>query len=386
MELVVADCGILCGSQTYIGVLATFIVLCLFAQNGEDDRGDSNNFIFKTLLKLTDDIVVFLSNKVKELKAEIRSIYDKSPGELQSNDPVNTLIAKHPEKEMDIKRNRLQTSLIQFKFATEAASKIDLIDFKPVKRQEELNYVALYTLFAIIMVMFVDCLDFVSLSYRRILINSMLALSTEFLIVLYHKYVSVIAHPLSDQVTESSDSVRHPVSWIMWLCMTAVLSSWIIFIIPNSISVLFTLISFFAVLAVGIWIFKGKWIRSHHKYNRYNRTFVISHFVYLATMSVIISLCLYYGEELLILSRASQENISLWVRTINLFADPEYTRVLIILFFTLNGFVLPFIVGWLPLRFERYRTERKLRQLQTEYKQLVAKYDEEFRAIQRGIE
>lgn len=59
-------------AQTYIGVLATFIVLCLF--------NNDSSFLFKTLMGVGNDMMAMMKNHVFALKQDINSIYENKNG------------------------------------------------------------------------------------------------------------------------------------------------------------------------------------------------------------------------------------------------------------------------------------------------------------------
>lgn len=56
-------------AQTYIGVLATFLVLCLF-------NNDNGNFLYSIFVKIGESIIKILTDYILELKHEINSIYE----------------------------------------------------------------------------------------------------------------------------------------------------------------------------------------------------------------------------------------------------------------------------------------------------------------------
>ena len=60
-------------AQTYMGVLATFIVLCLFISKSENE----SNFIIYTLLKVREEYIKHLSAVVEEIKVEIKANSEK---------------------------------------------------------------------------------------------------------------------------------------------------------------------------------------------------------------------------------------------------------------------------------------------------------------------
>lgn len=390
--------SILGNAQTYIGVLATFVVLCLFVSNrnnekdekikntnGQNNQSEFNNFIFGTLLKLADDLRRFARELVEELKYEVHSIFtSETTKEDSKKDSVKELKEKYPKYSTFISDNRLQASLIQFKFSKEANKRVDeSLTFDSIREREELSFVSLYTLFAIIIVLSLDCLDFIALSLRCIFINIFLIVSFEFLTILYHKYTKLENGSLHTYVN-INDKVRHPNGIAMWISMAMFFAIWLIAIIPNVISATLSVVFLIIIMALGITLIKHRWIAINHAYNRYTRTFVLSHFTYICIMSGAVSVVLYYGTTIINLHEDIVRQ-NLWSNTIGLLSNDKITKYFIILFFTANAFILPFLVGWLPIKIKKIKIEKQLRNLQKEFQQIVTQYDKVFIAMQRGV-
>ncbi len=186
-------------------------------------------------------------------------------------------------------------------------------------------------------------------------------------------------------IDSTTDSIRHANGYYMWMGMGLAFAFWLIFVIPNVTSALLSIVFLLGIMGVGLILIKQRWIRLHHKYDRYTRTFVLSHFSYIFLMSLLITIFLCCWIEGGAASFGYEENVKYCIETKNFLSDVIFTRYFIIIFFTLNGFVLPFIVGWLPLKIDRFRATRKLRKIQRQYIKQIKKAQEERWKIQRGL-
>ena len=395
--------GILDNAQTYLGILATFVALCLFVtktryedkakddKNDEvqrDDDEDRNNFIFCILLKISNDITHSLTDFVEELKRDVQSIYVRKSKSRTYGDDFSTSIEKSAQKEELLSANRLRSSLVQYQFVTEATKIIGPTDFGKIKLREELSFVALFTLFLIISVFVLDCSDFIDIKIRCVFINLLLILSSGFLFILYHKYYysgirSIRNFP--EEKYDPEERLKHPKAYRMWLGMSIAFAVWLLAIVPYITSAALSIMWFIAITVLGAFLLKGKWVDINHRLNRYTRLFVLSHFFKVAIISIILSLILIYGMEVVVGYICEDEYSNLAKKTVILLSDRVITKYFIIYFFTLNCFVLPFLIGWLPVKVVLFCIKYRLRRLQKEFQNIIKEYDDEFKRILRGV-
>ena len=156
-------------AQTYIGVLATFIVLCLFndrEKNKEEKDTNKSNFLLSILFKIGEEKLSLLKSQVKELQQDIYSVFENKGGasyrisellnKVETNEVRNNLLGI-------LKAVRVQGNLF-FKEANIVISNLEEQE-KQAQKREELTYVALLSLMLIIVVMLIDCITILPIGF-----------------------------------------------------------------------------------------------------------------------------------------------------------------------------------------------------------------------------
>lgn len=371
-------------AQTYIGVLATFIVLCLFNK-------DNSNFLFSTLMQVGDDMLAMMKNHVLALKQDINSIYNNRNG-------ITTRISNLLEKANEDDRKkmlqimnviRMQENLF-FKEATDILNSFER-EKKQVKDREELAYIALFSLILIIIVMLLDCLTIVSLEFRAMFSLFLIITGSLYSIVLYRKYLQFkTEEDLFVNKEPNPDSLLKPTKMILIEGMIFTFIGWNItslFINLNWVS----LILLPCVLGCGMWLTKRKWIQRCDKYNKYNRIFILKHGTYIIGYAFLCASLLELMKSSSLLYELSKtfgwtKFMNDWNATIELLCDETLIKYVVLLFFTLNGFVIPLWLGYLKWSRLVKSTTKELNKLQYNRKLKILEFQNDFQAIERRVE
>ena len=365
-----ADTTILGNAQTYMGVLATFIVLCLFISKKDEE---TSNFIMYLMLKIRGEIIMLIDDHTKNLWQDIRTTHNF--------DKISDLINSHNcklDKKMDLIDIQFKVDMQKQLFFRKA--EYYLKSFEPestVREKEELSYVALFTMLLIVMVMLIDCTSLISIGLRAAIINMALITSCIWLCVLYHKFYQ-FASTVKDKPEDTSG---HPNFLLMLAIMAFGMFLWIGFSIVIN-TPLFSLI-FYALIMVGIiMIFKKKWISINHVYNRYTRVFTINHFWYIMAFALCAVLSIHTLNDCMPKGDYHSNISALY----GLVSDPSVAKYFSIIFFSLNGFFLPIIIGYLYLRRRHNRINASIDELKEKVQSEAESAAADLKEIQEAIE
>lgn len=75
-----------------------------------------------------------------------------------------------------------------------------------------------------------------------------------------------------------------------------------------------------------------------------------------------------------------------WNNSIVLLQNPFLAKYISVVFFTLNGFFLPLLFGYIYLIRKEHRIIDEIKAVQELYKSRVLKYEEEFKSIENKID
>ncbi len=446
-----ADTTILGNAQTYMGVLATFIVLCLFISKKDEE---TSNFIMYLMLKIRGEIIMLIDDHTKNLWQDIRTTHNF--------DKISDLINSHNcklDKKMDLIDIQFKVDMQKQLFFRKAENYLK--SFEPestVREKEELSYVALFTMLLIVMVMLIDCTSLISIGLRAAIINMALITSCIWLCVLYHKfyqfastvkdkpedtsghpnfllmlaimafgmflwigfsivintplfslifyalimvgiimifkkkwisinhvynrYTRVLFYQFASTVKDKpEDTSGHPNFLLMLAIMAFGMFLWIGFSIVIN-TPLFSLI-FYALIMVGIiMIFKKKWISINHVYNRYTRVFTINHFWYIMAFALCAVLSIHTLNDCMPKGDYHSNISALY----GLVSDPSVAKYFSIIFFSLNGFFLPIIIGYLYLRRRHNRINASIDELKEKVQSEAESAAADLKEIQEAIE
>lgn len=127
------------------------------------------------------------------------------------------------------------------------------------------------------------------------------------------------------------------------------------------------------------------------KYDKYNRVFVLKHGIYIIIYSLVCALLL---EIISYFSFIYKSNVNFnwqfylnnWNMNIAFLSNPILIKYTVLVFFTLNGLILPFLFGYLKWNFLEKMAIKKLDELQDRRKEKVLEFQKEFQSIERQIE
>lgn len=360
------DESLLGNSQTYIGVLATFVVLCLFAAR----NNETSNFIIFTILKIAEESISHIDQHIEELKQGFSSVWDaKSQGDENLKKLVDSITdpvtkAKLSEKAVDIK-------LVPYDFNDEARKLAD--NYQPnevFKNKEELPYISLFTLLLIILVMFLDCLCMVPLDIRCRYVNFLFVLSTFYVIVFYHKF-------LNDKIDDGKLANNKPKKLFILGGLFIAIAIWS----SLSLVVISPIIDYLLLWVVlGLWLAfsKRRWIKLAHYFEKYNRRFVIKHFVYLVLFSIVCVVASSLFQMLIITAGLDEVYLNNWRENTSMFYNVEFARYFAIAFFTLNSIALPLLSGYCFLYMRERNILKRIGEIQQLYTDINEKHLKEF--------
>ena len=358
--------SILGNSQTYIGLLATFIVLCLFISKSE-------NFIIYTILKVRDENIKHLAAIVEDIKAEI-----KANSENVINGWIIALDNLTPANQSNLLRNRRNTMMVTQQFIHRVSGITK--EFAPeIESKEELPYIALMSLGLIITVMLVDCLNFLSIESRSLFINLLLCVSCVFISVLYHKF---FCDSKGDLYKDTQHKQKHSVRVLLvslfllffgWIaCAPFINVAWVGIIIIGLLQIL-----------IG-YVIKNKWIYQCHYFKGYSRSIVLQHYVifiiYVAAITGIMS----YWTHFLTFIGYNQQDIENWNKILTLMSSKVFCYYLCLFFFTINTVFGPMIAGYFYLQRKENLIIKNIKQQQKDIQPIISELTNEYQKILIG--
>lgn len=363
------------GSQTYLGVLATFLVLCLFISKSEKE----SNFIIYTILKVGEDFVGHLKTFVEGIKTEIRS-QSSTEGSSAITGSLDVPFDKwSPEKKKRLLQNRRDNMMITQRFF-HTATKISE-EFNPdthLTNKEELPYIALICLCLIITALFVDCLGFIPTQTRCLFLNMLLVLSLFFIGVLYHKF-------FYDKNTKAEDinnieSTKRP-SIIFVVVGIIALQAIGLFIAPFICSPGIAITVLIIIQALGMYSLKRRWIQQCHQHNRYNRSMILNHYAIFIIYVLVMTFAIYFWKVILPLIGYSADHYKFWMDTLSLMESHAFCYYFALVFFTFNAVFGPTLAGFIYLKQKEKNVIRIIRSQQQEIQPLIAELATEYKQI-----
>lgn len=359
--------GFLDNSQTYVGVLATFVVLCLFVAR----KNETSNFIIFTILKIAEESISHIDQHIDELKQKFSSVWDaKSKGDNNLKELVDSI--EDVDTKNKLSNKAVDIKLVPFNFNAEAQTLAN--NYQPTeafKNKEELPYISLYTLLTIILVMFLDCLCFIPLCVRCRIVNFMLISSTIYTGVLYHKFLVDVSEGEQNKTFDKPNRI------------IIVGGLFLTFVIWNMLSlvVVSPLVNYLLLwVSLGVWggLSKRKWIKLAHRFEKYNRRFVITHFVYIALFSISCAAFTYILNISLDVTGDNGVYFKNWENNIKVFDSVDMAKYFSIAFFTLNSIALPLLMGYCFLYRREKNVLKRISNVQNTYTQLNDKLLREY--------
>jgi len=381
-------------AQTYIGVLATFIVLCLFndrEKNKEEKDTNKSNFLLSILFKIGEEKLSLLKSQVKELQQDIYSVFENKGGasyrisellnKVETNEVRNNLLGV-------LRAVRVQGNLF-FKEANIVISNLEEQE-KQAQKREELTYVALLSLMLIIVVMLIDCITILPIGFSCKFTFLLMLIGGFYSAVLYKKYLNQKLDNIIFDEKEVLDKFLKPSKGNMVIGMSLTFIGWNV-IALFICSKYFYVISLLCIIWFGIWKTKKKWMLLCEKYDKYNRVFVLKHGIYIIIYSLVCALLLEIISYFSFIYKSNvifnwQFYLNNWNMNIAFLSNPILIKYTVLVFFTLNGLILPFLFGYLKWNFLEKMAIKKLDELQDRRKEKVLEFQKEFQSIERQIE
>lgn len=349
--------------QTYIGVLATFLVLCLY--------NTLDNFILHTILKIGEGFVHLLNRDIDQ----IAKTYDKIfPILVEIRQKLEQLKKEkgitRTEEEKELNRIINDVQFTKYKFIDGAANiEKGLLDKRPKSddtteyEKEELTYVALSSLFFIIISMVVDCMNFIPLACRSMFLIFILVFSLPLYCLFYSLFLngfesiaSKLDHPFFNP-KEKKVSLRMVVgiiiTFIIWLLYSCVINKEFVSLLLLPL-IWLTGIYYLLYQQVYNMRIKGKQI---------NHIFVIKHSLYVTALALVCTLTIYSLKAVNFkLGLVFQINNS----ALDLVCSQTVAKYSCVIMFTLNTFLLPLVFGYILMNQERNRIKNEINQIREE--------------------
>lgn len=310
-----------------------------------------------------------ISSRISELLKKVDS----------DNDTRNNLLGI-------LKAVRVQGNLF-FKEANAVISYLEEQE-KKVQKKEELTYIALLSLILIIVVMFVDCITILPKEFICKFTSLLILTSSFYSSLLYKKYMKIDQDDILVGKRYIAERFMKPSKKSMIMGMFLTFIGWNIIALFIS-SKYFYIISLLFVMCLGIWKTKRKWMILCDKYNKYSRVFVLKHGIYIIIYSLICALFLELMSSFSpILTTGSdwETNLNNWNMNVEFLSNPTIVKYITLIFFTLNGLILPFLLGYLKWNHLEKNAIKELNKLQNKRKENVLEFQKEFQIIERQIE
>lgn len=357
--------SILGDSQTYIGVLATFVVLCLFSlrRSGNrmegpkpsdsptsGERDDDNNFIYALIRQVGADSLCITKREIEKLKGLYGDCYDKKgiDGKTRLQSAIDRAKNDHPNSNFEQLLMKAQTrykSSIS-KFSNGANEK--MTEFEKTQRmglKDELTYVSLMSLIFIVVVMMVDSLSFLPVSWRALWMNLLIACSTPFLFYLYFRFsrkpFSIL--PAREKRQKKWGRVKILFYAIFPICIWLLLSSFInvpafsLFLLP---------------LVMGtFYFFSDRLVAQMEGGPEFNRSFILKMSAYFLIMAVALCAPFILAQKWSFfyewgLSKGLTKFFDNSNNAVRLLFSMKLAKHAVVTYFSLNVFILPLLLGY----------------------------------------
>lgn len=349
-------------SQTYIGVLSTFIVLCLFMAKNEE----TSNFIIFTILKIAQDSRKQLNDHISALRNEFNSLWG---GEGLGTEIFTDFIGKinDEDKSKLLSEKIRDIKLMSQSFANQAYTLSD--KYHPeelLKDKEEFPFISLHALLMSILVMLIDCVECIDLSIRCEYVNILLIFSSLQICVLYHKFFHTSAPDSKPAIDKTRVKTKR---WRMAILILLCFTIWM----ALSLFICEPIVCYFllwGITAIGVALIKRKHVASAHQQNNYNRRYVIKHFCYL-TIATFLCVGLLHTYTWLLGFFIPSEYMTNLAGGSSFLERADLAKYMSITYFTLNAIALPLFFGYLFLYLREKSVICKIDELHDKY---ITKY------------
>ena len=346
------DNYILAHYQTFIGVIATLVVLCLFHGN--------NNFLTGFLKSLRDEILPTISIKASEIMEEVNKTINANDDGQHSFWSEVAKSAK-PEDRNQLLKAYQEKKMSGIKYFVEnynsISSKVDE-KIKLIIEAREYMFIALYTFFIALLILFLDCLCVNPDRYIMVLIYYIITTSLTLSALIWWHFWRRISTSLIESETDVPNAIYSKgKTWIRVLIKALFLFFF---------SLLFLFIDKFHFYSIGYKIiflvvsitisllflcFWGRLFSKIKHSSSFNRQFISTHFIYITLSSPIVML-IYWA-----ISKVSYFTNSDSLSILNY--SPIISKI-ICTFIFFNAVVLPFILPYLKYSIVKINVIRAL--------------------------
>lgn len=374
-------------SQTFIGALATLVILYLYSSE------NNGNFFVSFVKHLGDEVKDVVNHYVTTLSFNVDQVFWSSHKEeedltfyLKTLEPI--IKANGPNKELakQLKQQLFQSVVearkvpINFSdsFSNVGKEVNEKMDF--ISKSKEFEFIALFTLFFSILILSIDCMfkELDDLGYY-FLYAFTISSSVFLLTIWWHLWRKTSSNYVNQNQVKNTNFKKGGFFYIKVIFLFILLPSFAIISSSylNSYTACFLIVS--AVYFV--CVFLGKRIHFNTIKNlpyRYNRHYIASHFTYFLIAAFLVALIcsktpLDTGINL------SLNWCGLYITKIDHFKDSGSFKEVLISFILMNVIILPFLFSFLRSKFLREeevdRIKEKKKNAIIEIKSYKAEYN-----------
>lgn len=329
-------------SQTFLGVILTLVVLCLFLGDGKSqsdaasspqDNSGTSNFIRNLLSILNVRFTFRLRRYEKEIKDEISKFQES-----KDYREARKLLDKTSPKSRALNKLKYNTTTNLFNYQTQIAETYPPIDH--ISKYREQVLAPLYVLIYGLLIFLLDEIGhFIPVTFKSFLfsINILTVLSSAYWLVIWITFLihSSNQHEFSERQNKWNrieDKIRVPLAAILTMLLMLGLLVAALLLIPwreASIEYGQTLLGIIVIVALpviyGIIRLRNCNIRGYYSYLH-----VMGHLLVFSIYAVSVTLLFHFVD-------------STHLPQISVFDSIEITRIGIIVFALLNGLIAPFI-------------------------------------------
>ena len=279
---------------------------------------------------------------------------------------VNKAFSISPDLAGKLLRNRNTTRILENTFFNEAMEVRNLFVPKTIINKPELSYIALLTLVLIIVVLLVDVMEIFSVDIRSLFVNCLIVTGSVYSILLYRNFF-MKEHMDKDEEKLNQDRFQKPCKYKMVMGVFVSFLLW-------SLSCLFinepliACLLFPLALLIGFFLTKKQRISVCDKYQKYDRTFVLKHSIYIVLFALSCTIIIYFMTSFSTfynywIKIGFEENLKDWNNTMVMMHDVNKTKYIVVFFFTLNTFIVPLLVGYFYLKREEKNVALKMNEV-----------------------
>lgn len=357
--------SLLGGTQTFVGVLATLIVLCLF-------KGKSN-FLQGIIVNLSNDLIIDIKRSITLLRQSMLvNDTDSNIQEEIANDYDFWLSLANKEYKQKLNQNRVNADNETDLFFLKANSHINDYsnNLNEFKNKKEDKFISLFTLIIIISVQTIDCVN-VNEQVGAFFLLFVTILASFYSFVLWKKFITG-----ANNIEKHKDLSVIKCCLITVLCIILGYFLWT-FLMGWFSSHVWVYISFLGCMIFALFALSKNKILNFENSDYYNNRFVAKHSIYIVVMSVLLAIILEISctEGFLydFLSGYSNDYLKNWNNNMSYFSDIKIARVIFILFLVFNSFFIPLLSGY---AYNVIKANRSTKQIKEEYEISLANIKE----------